>query len=100
MDREMPPALMVEVADRDTLFNAPRHRYTRALLDAVPVADPEANAATGHDLIIGEVPSVRNPPAGCRFHPRCREALAECAHQAPQLKTMSDERLIACHLHH
>ena len=88
---------IVEVADRDTLFRAPKHPYTKALLSAVPEADPELEASRPQKMLIGEVPSVRNPPAGCRFHPRCPEAMPVCSQQVPVLKDL-DGAQVACHL--
>jgi oligopeptide transport system ATP-binding protein len=88
---------IVEVADRDTLFRAPKHPYTKALLSAVPEPDPELEASRAQKLIIGEVPSVRNPPSGCRFHPRCPEAMPVCSQQVPVLKDV-DGAQVACHL--
>jgi len=88
---------IVEVADRDTLFRAPKHPYTKALLSAVPEPDPELEASRPQKLIIGEVPSVRNPPSGCRFYPRCPEAMPVCSQQVPVLKDL-DGAQVACHL--
>ena len=88
---------IVEVADRDTLFRTPKHPYTKALLSAVPEPDPELEASRPQKLIVGEVPSVRNPPSGCRFHPRCPEAMAICSQLAPPLAA-SDGAAVACHL--
>ena len=89
---------IVEVADRDTLFRSPKHPYTQALLNAVPEPDPLVEAGKPENLIIGEVPSVRNPPAGCRFHPRCPQALARCRADAPSLQP-SSATAVACHLY-
>ena len=89
---------IVELADRDALFSSPRHPYTEALLAAVPVPDPELEAARPQQLIRGEVPSVRNPPSGCRFHPRCPKVLDACAALDPELCATGD-RLVACHLY-
>jgi len=89
---------IVEIADRDTLFSQPKHPYTQALLSAVPEADPELEASRPEPLIIGEVPSVRNPPSGCRFHPRCSQALERCKTQVPMHQT-SGSTVLACHLY-
>ena len=89
---------IVEVADRDTLFRSPKHPYTQALLNAVPEPDPLVEAGKPENLIIGEVPSVRNSPAGCRFHPRCPQALARCRADAPSLQP-SSATAVACHLY-
>jgi oligopeptide transport system ATP-binding protein len=89
---------IVEIADRDTLFSNPKHPYTKALLAAVPEADPEREANRPDQLIIGEVPSVRNPPPGCRFHPRCSKAMDECRSLVPAIQT-NGLSAIACHLY-
>ena len=89
---------IVEVADRQTLFNDPKHPYTQALLNAVPEPDPELESRRPERLIIGEVPSVRNPPSGCRFHPRCSKAIAQCKIDRPLLN-LHNQSLIACHLY-
>ena len=87
---------IAEIADRDTLFNNPRHPYTQALLDAVPEPDPELEASRPQRIIEGEVPSVRNPPPGCRFHPRCPKATELCRSEVPA-PVDHDGALIACH---
>lgn len=88
---------LVEVASRDQLFDSPQHPYTQGLMAAVPVANPEIEASRPQQLIVGEVPSVRNPPSGCRFHPRCPIAVDACSTKTPQLLKSSDGRDIACH---
>jgi oligopeptide transport system ATP-binding protein len=92
---------IVEVADRDALFHAPLHPYTKALLGAVPVPDPVVEAGRSPQIIAGEVPSVRNPPPGCRFHTRCPYAMPECRLVEPQLRPLAEgdgQRRVACHL--
>ena len=92
---------IVEVADRDTLFSAPRHPYTETLLSAVPVPDPHRHAK--RILLAGDPPSPANPPSGCRFHTRCPLAQAICREERPALtkrEPASDagrEHLVACH---
>ena len=87
---------IVEIADRRTLFAAPRHPYTRALLSAVPVPDPTAK----RDRIIlkGDVPSPINPPSGCRFHTRCPYVFDRCRVEEPVLRDMTEGQKAACHL--
>ena len=89
---------IVEEADRDTLFQTPKHPYTKALLAAVPEADPELEAQRAEKLIIGEIPSLRSPPLGCTFHTRCVDAMPICQQQAPD-RTTDGASTLACHLY-
>jgi len=89
---------IVEIAGRDELYRDPLHPYTKALLAAVPIPDPVLEAARPQQVIAGEVPSVLNPPRGCRFHPRCPMAEARCAEEEPQLRKTASGRSVACHL--
>jgi oligopeptide transport system ATP-binding protein len=89
---------IVEIADRDSLFREPLHPYTQALLAAVPVADPAAEARRPRRVLHGEVPSVLRPPSGCRFHPRCPQAMPVCREEDPALQDVGG-RTVACHLH-
>jgi peptide/nickel transport system ATP-binding protein len=75
---------VVEVAATEDLFRSPRHPYTRALLDAVPVPDPADRRRLV--LVSGDVPSPISPPSGCRFHPRCRFAADDCTVEDPRLE--------------
>ena len=92
---------IVEMAPRRSLFAAPKHPYTEALLSAVPVPDP--TAVRRRILLKGDVPSPINPPKGCRFHTRCPYAFARCSAEEPILRPMTDmdgaQHLAACHLH-
>jgi oligopeptide/dipeptide ABC transporter ATP-binding protein len=85
---------LVEMADSKTLFAAPKHPYTKALLDSVPVPDPVATHRRAP--LRGEVPSPVNPPSGCVFHPRCERAEAKCSSKAPVLRDLGGSR-VACH---
>ncbi len=88
---------IVETATTDELFATPRHPYTRALLDAVPVAEPGARRRV--ELVAGDVPSPIAPPSGCRFHTRCRYAEADCTVEDPALVARagdSDDHRAAC----
>ncbi len=84
---------VVELAARESLFGAPRHPYTRMLLDAVPDIDMTGRARTP---VEGEVPNPLDPPRGCAFHPRCRHANERCRHEQPALRS-SGTGLVACH---
>jgi dipeptide transport system ATP-binding protein len=83
----------VEVGTRDVIFSAPRHPYTRALLSATPVADPEARKE--RIILKGELPSPFDPPQGCPFHPRCPLAFERCRSDPPSLE-QKDGRLVSC----
>jgi oligopeptide/dipeptide ABC transporter ATP-binding protein len=87
---------IVELAPSDSLYTFPRHRYTGALLSAVPVADPELRGRE-RKLLTGDVPSPANPPSGCRFHPRCEAARDICSVEEPQLTDMGNGTMAACH---
>lgn len=86
---------LVELADNATLFANARHPYTRALLEAVPVPDPQHPG--GRATLRGEVPSLLAPPSGCTFHPRCPHARDICAAETPQTRIV-DGSTVACHL--
>jgi oligopeptide transport system ATP-binding protein len=95
---------VVETAPREELFDAPRHPYTRALLSAVPVADPEVEARRERVVLSGDVPSPTSPPSGCAFHPRCpeRERVPgdRCRRESPALAPVTGATgcAVACHL--
>jgi oligopeptide/dipeptide ABC transporter ATP-binding protein len=75
---------IVETAETDALFAAPRHPYSRALLSAIPVPKPQAKRA--HMILQGEMPSALNPPSGCRFHTRCPYTIERCRTEVPELR--------------
>jgi peptide/nickel transport system ATP-binding protein len=87
---------IVEIGDCDAIFSDPRHPYTQALLEAVPVPDPQIEAARPHSYITGEVPSPMNPPGGCVFHPRCPQAQDRCRREIPDPRITPDGRKVAC----
>jgi oligopeptide transport system ATP-binding protein len=86
---------LVELAERDALFDAPHHPYTQALLSAVPAPDPERRRT--RIILRGDVPSPARVPAGCHFHPRCPIAQTVCRESVPPLRSLGDGRSVACH---
>ncbi|MCU0510237.1 MAG: ABC transporter ATP-binding protein [Anaerolineae bacterium] len=89
---------VVEIGRTDDIFTNPRHPYTEALISAIAQPDPTLRSARRRILLPGEIPSPRNPPPGCAFHPRCRYAEAKCAEQSPPLMAVDgEEHLSACY---
>ncbi|HXM58799.1 MAG TPA: oligopeptide/dipeptide ABC transporter ATP-binding protein [Candidatus Dormibacteraeota bacterium] len=91
---------VVEVADRNDIYDVPQHPYTRALLSSIPVPDPSVEAGREPILLQGEIPSPVNPPSGCRFHTRCPIARAPgvCSEEEPPLDPHGRSgQLAACH---
>jgi oligopeptide transport system ATP-binding protein len=89
--------LIVELADREDLYNHPMHPYTQALLSAVPIPDPRATRARSRTILEGDPPSPANPPEGCRFHPRCPVAKDHCKVDIPVWREIKPDHWIACH---
>jgi peptide/nickel transport system ATP-binding protein len=87
---------IVELADRKALYDDPLHPYTRALLSAVPIPDPELEARREHLVLRGEVPSPLDPPSGCVFHPRCPLAEDRCRRVVPELREVKPGHWAAC----
>jgi peptide/nickel transport system ATP-binding protein len=87
---------VMEIADRDALYADPLHPYTRALLDAVPIPDPQLEAKREYRVLGGEVPSPLNPPRGCVFHTRCPLASEECKMAVPELREVRPKHYAAC----
>lgn len=88
---------IVEIAETKELFNGPLHPYTVALLEAIPIADPEV-IIEGEPLT-GDVPSPIDLPPGCRFHQRCERAMDICSIESPQLKEVHPGHFVECHLY-
>ncbi|MBT0772366.1 dipeptide ABC transporter ATP-binding protein [Kineosporia sp. J2-2] len=88
---------IVEIADRDGLYERPMHPYTHALLSAVPVPDPDVRADRERIRLRGEAPSPLKPPSGCRFHTRCWKAQEICSVQEPPLALAAPDHQVACH---
>jgi oligopeptide transport system ATP-binding protein len=88
---------IVEIGPAEAVYNTPIHPYTQALLSAVPIPDPRANAARKQIVLEGDVPSPANPPSACRFHTRCPRATEICSQDEPPLIDHGGSHFAACH---
>lgn len=86
---------MVELGDKDEIYANPQHPYTRALMAAIPIPDPEKRSEM--KLIEGEIPSNVNTPKGCKFHPRCPFAKDICKSEVPEVKEVKPRHYVQCH---
>jgi len=87
---------IVELTDRHTLYNDPKHPYTQALLSAVPIPDPFVEEERRRVILEGDVPSPANPPKGCNFNTRCPVAMDICKESEPEFKDIGGEHWVAC----
>ena len=87
---------LVEIADAKTIYHEPLMPYTKALISAVPVPDPQVEATRQRIMLEGDVPSPINPPSGCRFHTRCPYAIDACKEVVPQLVEIKPAHFAAC----
>jgi oligopeptide/dipeptide ABC transporter ATP-binding protein len=88
---------IVELADRDGLYENPLHPYTQALLSAIPIPDPSVEQRRKRVVLTGDIPSPVNPPPGCRFHTRCPVAFDRCSVEEPPLREYAPGHFAACH---
>jgi oligopeptide transport system ATP-binding protein len=95
--------VIVEMGDRNELYETPLHPYTTALLSAVPIPDPKKSRTRQRIILTGDVPSPINPPSGCRFHPRCpiaqgnKTAMEHCSQVVPEWREVGSGHWVACH---
>ncbi len=85
---------VVEITGREELFRNPLHPYTKALMSAIPIANPKLKRE--RQILKGDVPSPLNPPKGCRFHPRCPIAVDQCSREEPVLREINPDHMVAC----
>ncbi len=88
---------IIEIADRDALYDNPLHPYTQSLLSAIPIPDPSIERRRKRIILTGDIPSPVNPPAGCRFHTRCPIAFDRCRVEVPALVSYAPGHTAACH---
>jgi oligopeptide transport system ATP-binding protein len=90
--------VIVELAERNELYENPLHPYAVALLSAVPIPDPKKDRGRKRIILSGDVPSPINPPSGCRFHPRCPLAIKVCSEVQPVWREAAPNHWVACHV--
>lgn len=90
---------VMELADRDSIYASPKHPYTKALISAVPIPDPELERKKERIVLTGDLPSPLSPPSGCVFRTRCPFARDKCAKETPGIERVTDSQEVACHFH-
>ena len=88
---------MVELADADEIYDKPLHPYSKSLISAVPVPDPQVARANKRIVLKGDIPSPLNAPSGCPFRTRCPYATEVCAESMPEFNEVSKGHFVACH---
>jgi oligopeptide transport system ATP-binding protein len=88
---------MMELADRDAIYRAPKHPYTKALIAAVPIPDPRLERQKQRIVLAGDLPSPLAPPSGCVFRTRCPLAIELCAREVPRIEQIAPGHQVACH---
>lgn len=88
---------MMELASSEVLYEHPLHPYTKALLSAIPIPDPEVQRQRNRIILEGDVPSPIDPPEGCRFVERCKYAIDKCRQVTPTFEEVEDKHFVACH---
>jgi oligopeptide transport system ATP-binding protein len=89
---------LIELSDSERLYDNPMHPYTKALLSAVPIADPNADRSE-QEVLTGDIPSPSNPPSGCTFHTRCPKYMNICQTVRPEYREVEPDHYVACHLY-
>jgi oligopeptide transport system ATP-binding protein len=89
---------LVEMAESNELYTSPAHPYTKALLSAIPLPDPDEASVRKRIVLEGDVPSPIDPPPGCRFRGRCRYNMDICSVETPKLKEVRSGHMAACHM--
>ncbi|HOP24158.1 MAG TPA: ABC transporter ATP-binding protein [Defluviitoga sp.] len=93
---------IVEISTAEEIYNNPLHPYSKALISAIPVVDPQSKFDRKRIILEGDVPDPANPPSGCPFHPRCKEVMEECKYNIPELKKLlknAKGHYVSCHLY-